>query len=326
MLSTAGVRRLLACFDLGSGQLSPGPVDRGVLGEIWRLDTTTGRWAVKVATTQADELDNPDGVALQEAAVRFGVTAPVVRRTVDGSVVAVVEGRRLRVQSWVDASPARVGLDAQAVGSLLAALHRAGASLPTPVGAVHQWYTEPVGADAWEDLVARSRAAGAPYTAELERLREDLVRLESSYLRVSAWAPLLVGHRDLYADNVRLGPAGLVVYDFDNAGPFSPTQELGMVLAEFATDAVGAVVAGRARTLVEAYEDAGGPGQVRGPGDLTAAGASLLHIVQMWGRQWLGAADTHDDGLTVRAERGVREFLDRPLTPDVVSELVRIVR
>ena len=45
------VPELLIAFDLGSwGRLSNGPVARGRLGSIWRLDTEGGTWAAHGVT------------------------------------------------------------------------------------------------------------------------------------------------------------------------------------------------------------------------------------------------------------------------------------
>ncbi|HEY7988013.1 MAG TPA: aminoglycoside phosphotransferase family protein, partial [Lapillicoccus sp.] len=62
---------VLEAFDLGEGTLSAGPVARGRLGEIWRLDSTTGSWAVKTrGAGGSDPEDEVDATAaFHEAAV-----------------------------------------------------------------------------------------------------------------------------------------------------------------------------------------------------------------------------------------------------------------
>src|SRR5260221_11559980 len=85
------VAGLLAAFDLGSwGRLSEGPVARGRLGSIWRLDTEGGTWAVKqIGDVSDDELaEIVEGAAFQEAARADGAPTPEVRRTVVGDVIA----------------------------------------------------------------------------------------------------------------------------------------------------------------------------------------------------------------------------------------------
>ena len=43
-----------------------------------------------------------------------------------------------------------------------------------------EWYTDPVGAAAWDDLVAQLDAAGAPFADRLAGQRDELVALEAS--------------------------------------------------------------------------------------------------------------------------------------------------
>ena len=101
-------------LDLDSGQAiataSPlgqvldfaGPVDRGEVGEVWRLRSTTGSWAVKVTFG-----DLPEGAAevaaeLQTLARSQGVPAPAVRLTSAGRCWALIGDTVVRVYDWVD--------------------------------------------------------------------------------------------------------------------------------------------------------------------------------------------------------------------------------
>ena len=105
-------------------------------------------------------------------------------------------------------------------------------------------------------------------------------------------ADLWVCHRDVFADNVRRrGGGGLCVFDVDNAGPQDPAHEPAFAMLEFATDARGAVQPERARTLLEAYSAAGGPGRLRGPGSFSMAIAVLRHPGQHAATSWLAASN-----------------------------------
>ena len=122
-------------------------------------------------------------------------------------------------------------------------------------------------------------------------------------------------HRDLWADNVRRTAAGaLCVFDFDNAGLADPSQELALVLVEFSGND-----ANRARAIQDAYAEAGGPGRVEGPRDFAMVIAQLAHIVEEGCRRWLAA--TSDDERASN-DAWVHEFLDRPLTRDVIERLL----
>jgi Ser/Thr protein kinase RdoA (MazF antagonist) len=304
---------ILAAFDLGSrGELSDEPVASGRLGSIWRLDTDLGSWAVKQVedATESDLAEIREGAAFQEAAFAAGVSTPAVRRVRTGEVIATVGDVQVQLQGWVDMRPPALDLDAADLGRLVAALHRV--EFTGAVG-TDPWYEAPVGEDRWRRIIGELRAASAPFTDELEALVPELVALEA-FLGGPPRA-LRTCHRDLWADNIRRTAAGsLCVFDFDNAGLADPSQELALVLVEFAGDD-----GSRAQAIQAAYADAGGPGRVEGPRDFAMPIAQLAHIVEEGCRRWLAA--TID---TERAsnEAWVREFLDRPLTLSVIELLL----
>ena len=308
------VPELLETFGLGrTGRLSAGPMAEGRVGSIWRLDTEHGSWAVKPV---AGDL-RPEGLAaleettaVQEAALRDGVPTPAVRRTRAGEVVGDLGGVRVTVLSWVDLLRPDRDLDAVALGRLLARLHQV-----EHVGALglHPWYSDPVGAATWRALVDELRRRRAPFADEIAALVPELVGMESLLGRPPR--SVRTSHRDLWADNLRATvDGGLCLIDFDDAGLADPSQELALILVEFAGDD-----AARARVIREAYAEAGGLGRILGPTDFAMPVAALCHIVETGCRQWL-AATTDDE----RADNKgwVREFLERPLTRDAIERLL----
>jgi phosphotransferase family enzyme len=307
------VARIGSTFGLEDGEMSSGPVAYGRVGEVWRLDCAEGSWAVKTEANALSEEGLAPSVRFHEAALAAGLPAPSVRRTVDGDVVGRVGPHEVRVLSWVDMAAADPWLDPAAVGRLLAGLH----GLPQMSGddgTVDPWFVAPVGAAAWDSLVERALAAGAPFAPDLAAHRDELVALEAllSPPRELQWC-----HRDLFADNVRAVPGGgLVVFDFDNSGPSDPAWELAHVLVEFATEPE------RARVLVEAYTEAGGPARLTGPGDFTMVIAMLGHIAQIATERWLATDDpAQRDDLAAWAA----ELTDRPVTREVVAALLDAV-
>jgi hypothetical protein len=304
---------LLAAFDLGSwGRLSDGPVASGRLGSIWRLDTDWGGWAVKqVGCAPDDELASLlEGAAFQEAALAAGVPTPAVRRTRAGEIIADIGGLRIRLHAWVDLDEPDVDLDPVDLGRLVAALHRV--DFAGTIG-LDPWYTEPVGAARWSELVAKLHASRTSFADELDALVPELVGLEG--LLGGPPRSLRTCHRDLWADNVRrTRDGGLCVYDFDNTGLADPSQELALVLVEY-----GAADPARARAIRAAYADAGGPARVEGPTDFAMPIAQLAHIVAEGCRRWLIAST---DAERADNEAWVREFIDRPLTRTVIEALL----
>jgi aminoglycoside phosphotransferase (APT) family kinase protein len=147
----------------------------------------------------------------------------------------------------------------------------------------------------------------------LEVLIPELVALE--VFLGGAPRALRTCHRDLWADNVRrTASGGICVFDFDNAGLADPSQELALVLAEF-----GYADPARSRAIRDGYADAGGPGRVTTYGDFAMLIAQLAHIVEIGCRRWLAATT---DAARVDSEAWVREFIDRPLTRDVLEALL----
>ena len=312
-LSEDHVPAILAGFDLGPwGTLSNGPVASGRLGWIWRLDIERDSWAVKPVDDVLDEdlAELLEGAAFQEAALAAGVPTPAVRRTPAGEYIADCGGVRVRLQAWVDLHDPDVNLDPAEVGRLVAGLHRV--EFAGTIG-LDSWYTEPVGAARWSELVGVLRARRAPFADELDALVPELVALEA-YLDRPPRA-LRTCHRDLWADNVRRArDGGLCVFDFDNAGLADPSQELALVLVEYC-----AADPGRAGVIRSAYVEAGGPGRVEAPTDFAMPIAQLSHILTEGCGRWLTAtsdAERRDN------ESWVREFVDQPLTRTLIEALL----
>jgi Ser/Thr protein kinase RdoA (MazF antagonist) len=312
-LADVDVRDLIRTFDLDpSGRLSGAAVARGRIGEIWRLDTPSGSWAVKqVGEVSPEELTEIlEGARFQEAAVSAGVPAPAVRRATTGDLIGEVSGLRVRLVAWVEMDEPSPDVDPAAMGRLVAGLHRV--PFDGSIG-LDPWYADPVGEARWQEVVAALRGAHAPFADELDALRPEIAALEG--LLGGAPRSLRTCHRDLWADNVRFtGDGSLCVFDFDNAGLAEPSQELAAVLVEYA-DADPA----RGSALRDAYEDAGGPGRVEQPTDFAMPIAQLLHILDEGCRRWLAATSVED---RADNEGWVREFLARPLTRSVIDTLL----
>ncbi len=302
-------------FGLGrAARLSDGPVARGKQGEVWRLETSDGVWAVKLPFEAVGEDDVRASTAFQEAGYAAGVPTPQVCRTADGTVLADVVGRRLRVYSWVDLGNPDPGLDPVVVGTILARLHR----IPAPArGPVDPWFREPVGASRWDRLIAELVAAGAPFASRLAGLRDELVALESWLVPSDR---LQTCHRDLWADNLLpTTDGGVCVIDWENSGPADPSQELGCVVFEF-----GRGDPGRARALVNAYRSAGGPGALARRGHFTMLIAQLGHITETAATDWLDPNSRSPD--PAGAAAWISEVLDEPHTRAVLDRLLAAVQ
>jgi aminoglycoside phosphotransferase (APT) family kinase protein len=294
----------------GAARLSDGPVARGKQGEVWRLETATGRWAVKVPFHPCGEEEVRASTAFQEAAYLAGVPTPQVRRTTEGAVFASVGGLRVRVYEWVDLRGPDEGLDPALVGAVVAAMHQVSS---TDLGTVDPWYRQPVGADRWDQLVERLRDAGAPFADRLAELRDELVALESW---IEPPGSLRTCHRDLWADNVLpTGDGGVCVIDWENSGPADPNQELAFVLFVFAR-----ADSGRVRALTDAYQQAGGSARVDRRGHFSMLIAQLGHIAEAAASDWLNPNPRSPDRADAIAWIG--EMLDEPHTRELLESLL----
>lgn len=295
-------------FGLSQPARLEGPVDRGYQGQVWRLVSAGGRYAVKQADVPLDHDQIAAAYHLQGRAMAHGVRAPRQLLTRSGELSASDDGETVRVFEWVELAAPDRGLDAASVGRMLAALHQAGG--PATRG-VDPWFVEPVTRDRWQTLIADLRLAGAPFVDDLEGSVPELVAAAAV---LEAPRDVIVCHRDLWADNVRRSDDGSpVVIDWDNCGPASAVGELAMMLAEFGTSA------SRARDLVTAYRQSGGPARLTRIGDFTMPIAVLHHLVELGASQWLAAAD--DEARRV-AEGRVREFTEDPFGLDQVREIL----
>ena len=315
MLSRADADAVAVAFALGHHARFEGPVARGQLGQVWRLDTSTGPYAVKEWFAGPDLSAVARDADFVGAARSEGVVAPAIVRATDGGVCAVLPdgaaraGTAIRVFEWVDLLPRTRLLDPSAVGSTLAALHRAGE--PTRE-TVDNWFATGVGESRWVSLQQRVAREGAPFAPALEALLGDLIAVESV---IEPHEAPIVCHRDLWADNVLATTDGRVcVIDFENLGPADPSQELAMVLFEFGADDPV-----RARSIHAAYLDAGGPGRVTRRGHFTMLVAEQAHIGQLACSRWVGASHAAE------RERLAAWFLEIPDDPVTLARIDRIL-
>ena len=300
-------------YDLDGRATLTGPVDRGELGEIWRLETGHGRYAVKVPFEPVDPAELREPAAFAGAVADAGVATPRVLRAQDGSVVETVAGQQVVLLEWLDLLPPNTALDPAGVGRLLAGIHRVPFDGTRPPSA---WFSTPVGGARWRDLVTVTRLEGAPFAEHLADYVDALVALEALLDPLPADRTC---HRDLWADNVRgLRGGGLCVFDWDACGPGSQSEELGLVLFEF-----GRGDPARHRAIRDAYTDEGGPGRVTSPRAFSMLIAHLGHIGEYQIRRWLEARPGSAE--RDRATGAVEEFVGLPPYPRLDTDTLEAI-
>ena len=309
MLTAATAQDVADAYGLGGSATLTGPVARGQLGQVWRLDTEAGTHAVKEWFATPDLAAMSRDVDLVAAALAEGVVTPRIVHTTTGAVATTVADTAIRVFEWVDLRGPIRGLDPSAVGATLAALHRAGPPTDEPVD---NWFATGLGEQRWRELHRRVVDEQAPFAGHLGALVDELVAVESV---IEPHESTIVCHRDLWADNVLATEDGRVcVVDFENLGPADPSQELAMVLFEFGDDDPS-----RARRIHTAYRDAGGPGRVTRRGHFTMLVAEQAHIGQLACSRWVGASRESD------RERLAAWFLEIPDDPVTLPRIDRVL-
>ena len=311
LLNSAGP--IAAAYDLGSVLDFTGPVARGEQGEVWRLHTDRGVWAVKRSFADFAAADAERAGTFQNLARASGVPTPASMPTRDGRFGYDLAGTLIRVQTWVEVLEPDSMIDPARVGATVAALHQT--VLPADAGP-HPWHTDGLGPDGWDEILAEARRQQAPFADRLAALRDELVALESL---LTPMEPVQTCHLDLWFDNLRATPSGeLCLLDWDNCGPGDPSREVALVLFDFARTSPDRMTA-----LYGAYRDAGGPGRVETPTDFSLLIAQLGHIGAMQMRRWLDPATS--DTERAYAQRGLDEFLDDPLSRGTIDAILAVV-
>jgi Ser/Thr protein kinase RdoA (MazF antagonist) len=300
-------------FDLGGSPALLGEPDRGELGEVWRLRTTAGQWAVKRCFARQLELDAEQTTGFQSAAIGNGVFAPAPVRARDGRLLADVGTFQLRVYDWVDLAPLDLGLDVTAIGTAVARIHTT--AWDGAIADTEPWFSEPITAMEWDLTLEALSCADAPFTQALAAHRDELIDAATLVSEPQALQPC---NRDLFAENVRACADGrLCVIDWDNAGLAEPGRELAMVLWEF-----GRSDAGRAAGLYEAYRRVGGPGRIDSPASFSMMISVASRLLHRSCQLWLDPAGPDERD---RRAREVEWWIREPCTRPVVEFLLDAV-
>lgn len=155
------------------------PVARGAMGQIWRLDLGSQRYALKELLWRADEESVRRETAVTARLAAAGIRLPGSLPGRDGRFLARLTGqlggRWLRLYNWIDGAPVNLADQEVAghVGDLLGRLHAQAHALPPSLtaGEPDPWYDTVPGPAAWDELAAeaRSREAdwGRPWPAVL---------------------------------------------------------------------------------------------------------------------------------------------------------------
>lgn len=311
-------------FGLGRALRAPAYVGRGSMGEIWRLETGRGAWAVKWQFPWAPAQARPADVQVQLAAAAAGIPLPRPVLTPAGEAVAEVGGQYARVYEWVDLAAAELppgDRTAGEAGRLLGLLHRLALPSAEPDD---PWYTEVPSPADWAGLVDRAAAAGRPWAGRLTDARARIAGLSGQAAGARPGAPRIVCHRDFNPDNVFPAASGghLVVLDWENAGPLDPRAELGYALFAWSAGR-GQVRVSAVQALLDGYAAASGARPAFEPGMFTTAVAAHLNFLRVMAERAIG-----DPGQRDYAEQQISGLLGHDLDDlarflEIAPELLR---
>jgi len=277
---------------------------------VWRLETDQGAFAIKELIIRQTPAEASADVDYQEAVRRTGgVPMPRPIRTTDGGVIVDLAECQLRAYEWVDLLAMDRSFNPTTVGETMAAIHRV---QYFPARPLIGWYTKPVGARRWRELLAGAKAAAAPFAAALDAEIPELLRLEAL---IEPPSNVQSCHRDLWADNMLPTPSGGVcVIDWENCGLADPAQELPMAMIDF-----GLNDQRRVAELYQAYIAAGGSARVNGYGAFTMVIAQFSHF---WESAILGYISSNDVESRSHSLERIAELLDPPLRVTHLEEML----
>jgi Ser/Thr protein kinase RdoA (MazF antagonist) len=310
-------------FDLGGGDISITPGARGAQGQVWRLTAGSRAFALKqaFAGTPPARAEVEAEIAFTRRAATAGVRLPASHPDRFGRyLVPLTDGGWLRLYDWVDLQPADLVACPEALGVLLARLHRAapaadrepGGSPPDP------WYEVPPDPHDWEPLVTAATEAGRSWASGLAAAVDGLPALHA-LLASSDPAGMRMCHRDLHPDNVLADTAGeLVVVDWDDLGPAEPARELTRTLVACFHD--GEPDLGSMRRAFVSYVEAGGPARLSSTADFTMLIAAQLNFVNRQVRVALDPTALPRDRSW--AELEIDEGLRTLPTPDLTAAIL----
>jgi len=243
------LRAFMALYDIGE-VLSCKGIAEGVENSNFLITTERGNFILTLYEKRVAPPDLPFFIALMEHLANHGVACPTPLKGRDGIALRGLCGRPAAVVTFLAGMwPRRVQpFHCAAVGSALAALHRAGASFAM---------TRPndLSVAGWRRLydACRCRAAEV-HPALTEELGGELALLESEWPRR---LPAGVIHADLFPDNVFFRDrevSGLI--DFYFACTDFLAYDLAICLNAWCFEADGSLNVTKARLLLDGYQRA----------------------------------------------------------------------
>ncbi len=261
MNDTTFFEKLAAACALGSLTTSPQPVSGGYLHKMFRLDTTTGSYAVKLLNP--DIMKRPGVQANYRCAETLeGVleqnALPIVAAiSLDGQKMQLLDGQYYYLFSWVDAvaSPWN-GITKQhcsTIGGLLGKMHALSCHEYLPADAASV-FPKPFVFD-WEGQLAATKEACPALYAPLQENLPLLLQAQSSYNAAIAALPnlLCICNADMDSKNVLWQGDKPLVIDLECLEIGNPINDLMQLSLSWAGGVLCQLDQERLRSFLQAY-------------------------------------------------------------------------
>ena len=215
-------------YSLGDEAVISGPVARGEVGQVWKLTTDAGVFAVKEPFERPDVVEVEDDAAFQDLVAAAGLSMPPVIRTVENGQRA----RRYRLGMRSGVRLICWDLTAPSIRwPSVPPWRRCTASATAAPTDCIRGTPSPVGAERWDELVDTLRAGGAPFAERLAEQHDELVALER--LDPSPVERASVSIATCSNDVLSKHPAGEVcIIELGEQRLADPGEELAVVLFE----------------------------------------------------------------------------------------------
>lgn len=260
MLPKGVAAALCVRYNLGEPTAEPVPVTGGLIHRLYRIETTTGTYAVKRLNPEIVGYENSrDNFRRSEALAAVFAAAgipAVLALDAAGGTVQDFDDVTVIVYPWcagtvLPKSAASPGGACQ-IGATLGRMHALG--LPGKAPPEPVTLRKPMDKEPWAALVRRGQEQGVEWAAEVETALPDLFAWDRDRIAADTALPqtLVVSHCDLDQKNVIWSNNTPFLIDWESAGPTDPGAEIigaaldwsGQSAGVPSQDAFAAVLAG----------------------------------------------------------------------------------
>jgi Ser/Thr protein kinase RdoA (MazF antagonist) len=225
----------------------------GERNRLWRLETTTGVFAVKDTVAELLPDDSDAAFRIELAAHDAGIPSASPVRSIQRACFERLDGRWYRCHRWVEGVAKQnedtTSDEGYAMGAVVAALHGLAipAGPPPPANAFGQQH--------WLELARRR-----PHATWARSIQDHIDDIDASETIGSSvdQGSAVGSHRDLNAHNVLFTSDGPVLIDWDAAGPASVIYERVSTAVLWAQRRGGVPAVDVALGFLRGYLDSGG--------------------------------------------------------------------